>query len=83
MEGQSSPLSGLADHREQTLGKGPRDFSRGRFPLWRPGFGGIAITNRGSVADQIKEGVFKFNYTLNGNGLANAWGKKLYPVHKA
>ena len=57
------------------LEKGSRDFSRGRFPLWMPGFGGIAITNHGSVADEIKAGIFKFNYTLSGNGLTNAWGE--------
>lgn len=57
------------------LGKGSHDFPEAEFPPWRPGFGGTAITNHGSVADQIKGGVFKFNYILSGNGLTNAWGK--------
>lgn len=71
-EGQSSPPNELTDQREQRLEKGSHGVFRGRFPLWTPGFGGIAITNHGSVAHEIKEDVFKFNYTLSGNGLTNA-----------
>lgn len=53
-------------------------FSRGRFPLLillMPDFQGMTVTNPGSVADPIKEGVFKFDYTPNGNRLTNAWGE--------
>lgn len=43
-----------AKYWEQTPEKGHMIF-QGRFHLWTPGFGGIAITNHRSVADQIRE----------------------------
>lgn len=50
MERESCPLN-IGSRRWR---KGLMIF-QGRFRLWMPGFGEIAITNHGSVADQIKE----------------------------